>query len=108
MKTNWVVLSESNVAHPEQILNDFEIKLKRLIEELSNLRAERNQLSQELESLKAETLRQKNLIKDLEETNKKTKLAVAIAPETEDRSNLKNELNRYIKEIDRCIALLDN
>lgn len=108
MKINLAVLSESSVSRQEQIFNDFEIKLKRLIDEVSNLRAERNQLSQELESLKAETLRQKNLIKDLEETNKKTKLAVAIAPETEDRSNLKNELNRYIKEIDRCIALLDN
>jgi len=51
---------------------------------------------------------QKNTIKNLEESNKIAKLAQAISQESENTSDVKSKINELVREIDKCMALLNN
>lgn len=61
--------------------------------------------------LKAELNKQKEDLLILEEKLKVTKLVNQVKgefPESEANRALKSKLNEYIKEIDKCVALLNN
>lgn len=65
----------------------------------SALANENSRLSNEVEALKTE-------ISDFQNQDKMSKLVNSKSVEREDSIELKNRLNEYIKEIDRCIAYL--
>jgi hypothetical protein len=46
-------------------------------------------------------------LSELTEQNKLIKLAKNLAPEDSDTEELKNKVNELIREIDRCIDLLN-
>lgn len=77
-------------------------------ENLSRIHA----LEKENTNLKAELENEQLRIAELEEKLKVSKLAVQVREgQSEDDTaskELKNKLNEYIKEIDKCVALLNN
>ncbi|MCD8529016.1 MAG: hypothetical protein LRY27_03435 [Chitinophagales bacterium] len=60
-------------------------------------------------ALQNELNNSKTQIKDLQEKLQMLKLAKSIGNEEikEEKTDLKRKINEYIKEIDRCIALLN-
>lgn len=84
----------------------LEDKLRTLVARLENLTAENTQLQQEIREMKGLAESQKNTIKELQETNKMVKLADGIQTRLADNEDIKSKISGYIKEIDRCIAIL--
>ncbi|MFT5723137.1 MAG: putative nuclease with TOPRIM domain [Bacteroidia bacterium] len=92
----------------EQKLWNFEVGLKDALEQLGKLRAENEDLTKSNQQLVGALSEQKNLTKDIEENNKSVKLAETMTRTMGDQSELKKQIDGYIKEIDRCIALLSD
>lgn len=86
-------------------IKDFAQAYKENLSRIHSLEKENTNLKAELEN---EQLR----IAELEEKLKVSKLAVQVREgQSEDDTaskELKNKLNEYIKEIDKCVALLNN
>ena len=51
---------------------------------------------------------QKNVLTELEEQNKVVKIAKAVTEDDDDRREQKKRLNELVREVDKCIALLNN
>lgn len=75
-------------------------EMEQLKKELSNALAEQERLRVALEK---ETKRAENL----EDQNKISKLADGIQLNSQDKTELKNSINRYVREIDECLKLLN-
>ena len=84
-------------------------KVNTLLEENTLLKNEKNDLNISNLALIKEIEAQKALIEELNEKLKMLKLAKSISGEEEpkEKTELKRKINEYIKEIDRCITLLN-
>lgn len=84
-------------------------KVKQLLEEIALLKNEKNDLNSSNLALSLELNQQKDLIKELNEKVQMLQLAKSIGGEVkpQETTDLKRKINEYIKEIDRCIALLN-
>jgi regulator of replication initiation timing len=69
------------------------------VTENQNLAEENGRLRELIDS-------QKITIKQLEDKNKITKIADAISLSKEDKFELKLKINEFVREIDKCIAML--
>lgn len=85
----------------------LESKIEKLVDlhqrtkkELSNLKTQNIHLTQTLDE-------QKNSIKELEEKNKILKLSKSLSNTNENPYELKLKINELIREVDKCIALLN-
>ncbi len=92
----------------EQKLWNFEVSLKDALERLKQLQTDNERLTLQNQSLQEQITEQKNLTKHLEENNKSVKLAETMSQTMGDQDELKRQIDSYIKEIDRCIALLSD
>ncbi len=92
----------------EEKIWKFEVGLKSALERLTSLRSDNKDLTMNNQELLNQIESQKNIIKGLEENNKRVKLAETMSHSQSDRSELKNQIDGYVKEIDRCIALLND
>jgi len=61
----------------------------------------------EKQALKDEIDRQRAVIEKLEEKNKKLQLAEAFKVSSADTNDAKQKIGRIVKEIDKCVALLN-
>ncbi|HVI49391.1 MAG TPA: hypothetical protein VM802_31285 [Chitinophaga sp.] len=98
----------------EQYIQRIEEKLQLLVKKHLQLQAENASLKEEVITQQETLLQQQQVIHGLEEKLQLSKLAaaagggVAIAEENEAfRKEVRSRINDYIKEIDRCIALLN-
>jgi Mg2+ and Co2+ transporter CorA len=83
-------------------------KTKLLAERYQQQVKKNNQLEIELTELRNKLEQQNEIIKDLEERNKILKLAASLRGNTEeDVSSIKLKINQLVKEIDKCVALLN-
>ena len=90
--------------------DEIKIKVEKLIhlhkdskQENKNLSYQNHQLSQKIEE-------QKNKLSELENQNKLFKLGQVITSNSgtdQNSRNLKLKINEYIREIDKCLALLN-
>jgi len=89
-------------------LENIELKINNLGETCGRLKNENNRLRVETEVLRKRLTEQDNLIKELE--NKNVHLHIARSePINSAQSNvIKKKIDQYIKEIDKCIELLNS
>jgi len=73
---------------------------------LEAVRAENETLKSEIRHLQEVIAIQKNTITDLEDKNKIVKIAEAVQLSRTDKKAAKLKINEFIREIDRCIAVL--
>ena len=73
---------------------------------LDAVRAENETLKSEIRHLQEVIAIQKNTITDLEDKNKIVKIAEAVQLSRTDKKVAKLKINEFIREIDRCIAVL--
>ncbi|MCD0488283.1 hypothetical protein LPB86_08585 [Pedobacter sp. MC2016-14] len=81
-------------------------KTARLIELCSALQEENELLNQENESIKAALQTSKNKSLDLEEKLRVLKLAKSIEGTSEKSLDIKQKINDFVREIDKCVVLL--
>jgi len=93
---------------------DFQHRLARIrgrvvevVQENGSLKRENLLLSQELEALNKTIALQKNALAELKEENKLIKLAKEMSMSGSDVHDLKIKINELVRDIDRCIDLLN-
>ena len=95
------------MAIQENIISSLEEKIRRVIQVAEGLRSNNEQLQQQIDNL-SEQLRTKDQeIEVLESKNQSLKLAKTLISSPEDVKNVKLQVNRMVREIDKCIALLN-
>lgn len=98
----------------EQYIQSIEDKLQQLFRKLQLAQADNATLREQLQVQQEELLQQQSTITALDEKLKLSKIATATQgnglSEDEDafRREVRGKINDYIREIDRCIALLNS
>ncbi|NBP05360.1 MAG: hypothetical protein EBV15_03950 [Bacteroidetes bacterium] len=88
-------------------LYEIRIKVEKLVNENQLLKNENESMRDRIEGLERTVELQKNTLSELTEQNKLIKLAKNLNPEDSNTEEIKNKVNELIREIDRCIDLLN-
>lgn len=89
----------------EQQLKRIQDKLQQLLKEHAVLQKENSRQKVELEALHRRNSEQQKNVEELKQQVSVLKLGAGEMSET-DKKEFEKKINAYIKEIDRCIALL--
>lgn len=89
----------------EQHLKRIQDKLQLLLKNHIALQKENTQLKQELDKSKKHSAQQQKNIDELKQQSDVLKLSTR-KMSAADKKELEKRINSYLKEIDRCIALL--
>jgi hypothetical protein len=92
----------------QTIVTGIAVKVRELADRQRSLISENEALTQLNEDLAKELAAQKNANSALIEQNKLAKIARSVSPDGEDRKEERKRLNDLVREIDKCIALLNN
>ena len=95
------------VAEEVEILNGIREKMQSVKLQINRQQEDNEQLKKRNEDLNNKIQQKEVLIKELEQQNKKLKLAKSFLAESEDVHDAKIKINRLVREIDKCIALLN-
>ena len=90
-----------------QIINTLREKIQTIITNIEDVKSQNKHLEEENVLLKKEIAKKD---KELDKTTEKfetVKLAKAMKSSTEDSHDAKIKINRIVREIDKCIALLN-
>ncbi|TSJ40258.1 hypothetical protein FO440_10870 [Mucilaginibacter corticis] len=87
-------------------LNNVIDKTRRLIELCAALQEENDLLKLENESLVVALNASKNKTKELDEKMRAVKLAKSFSETNEKSVDIKQKINEFVQEIDKCIVLL--
>lgn len=90
------------------VVNALHQKVERLVLAYQNEKRETEKLGNEVADLKRKLDEQKKTIQDLEDKYKVIKLAKSISGENGEAKDLKLKINELVREIDKCMALLNN
>ena len=97
----------------EQYIQNIEDKLQQLFKKLQQSQEDNVLLREQVQQQRDELVQQQQAIEGLDEKLKLAKIATATQgnglSEDEDafRKEVRDKINDYIREIDRCIALLN-
>lgn len=91
----------------EHKLTVIRLKVERLLEENRQLKEENLELKNNLEGQEKTMELQKNTIGEITDRNKMIKLAKNLSLSGSDSFDIKIKINEMVKEIDRCIDLLN-
>lgn len=91
----------------ESIISSLEEKINRLLSVLNQTRAENKQLSEELMNVRQAIELKDTELKELNEKYENLKLARLLVNGSEDVHSAKLKVNKIVREIDKCIALLN-
>ena len=89
------------------IVDSLELKIKQLISLYGKTKQEKQQAVNEGEKLKKTLAEQQEIINSLEEKIKLIKMSKVVSSSNEDNKKTKQKINEYVREIDKCIALLN-
>ncbi len=96
-------LSEAHSDAFEQLQN----RVRQLIGMYEKERSENRQLNRERLELQEQIRLGEEKLKDIEEKYNKLKISKALLASSEDMHDAKLKVNRMVREIDKCIALLN-
>lgn len=92
----------------QELIKQLLEKTKMLVEKYQQQVNKNNELEIQLAELRLKLKQQNEIIKDLEERNKILKLAKSLNGYTDENiSGIKLKINELVKEIDKCVALLN-
>jgi len=91
----------------QNLLMDFKVKVKQIIAQHEALKQEKQLLHERIGDLEKiiDQLQQKNQF--LEQKYENLKLAKVLAVADSDNKDAKNRIQKIVREIDKCIALLN-
>jgi archaellum component FlaC len=82
-------------------------KLEELFERYNNLRTKNVELKNENEAIKHNLQEREEKINELETNYERIKISGALMGEGENAAEAKKKINELVREIDRCVALLN-
>ena len=91
----------------KQRLGEIRTKVENLLSENARLRGESQAHAQRVAELEEMLERQKNTVSEITEQNKMIKLAKNLSLSGGDNFDVKIKINEVVREIDRCIDLLN-
>lgn len=83
-------------------------KIERLISLYEQVKVERDTLQREKQQLQEVANAKDGQIKELEDKNKKLQLAEVFKASSVDRQDAKQKIGKIVREIDKCIGLLNS
>jgi len=89
------------------IVKTIDSKVEKLILRCGDLQDANAQLAKDNALLAVQLEDQQAVIDDLNEKNKMLKIAGALSGDGEEQSEAKQKINELVREIDKCIALLN-
>ena len=100
--------SEDGLAYSKKIIEITE-KVEELLSAYSILKEENSNLKMENETLKDELEKQIEVINGLQGQKSIEQIGQKIAlSDNFEKSEIKQQINEFIKEIDKCVAMLNN
>jgi cell shape-determining protein MreC len=82
-------------------------KVKKLLSLYNNLKAENTELKKQLEEYNIQLKNKEAELDFLKNKHNKLKIAKSLTASTGDSHDAKIKINRIVREIDKCIALLN-
>jgi len=95
------------MAIQEDIISSLEEKIKQVIRVAEGLRANNSRLQQQVDELSGRLRDKDQEVEVLESKYQSLKLTKTMASSPEDVRNVKLQVNRMVREIDKCIALMN-
>ena len=89
------------------VINSIEVKLNKLIMKLSHLELERLDLHSNNSTLNTKLQEQEKKIEVLQDKVKLMNISRAVDTDEDDVKATRLKINEYVREIDKCIALLN-
>ena len=89
------------------IVDSLEVKIKQLISLYSKAKEEKQQAVDGVERLKILLAEKQEVVNGLEEKIKLINMSKVVSSSNEDNKKTKQKINEYVREIDKCIALLN-
>ena len=89
------------------IINSIEVKLGKLIVKLGQLQFEKSDLQENNEALNAKLQEQEKKILALQDKVKLMNISKSVDIDKDDVRSTRLKINEYVREIDKCIALLN-
>lgn len=90
-----------------EILDTFEDKLQKLISAHASLKEEYTELQKKYHSKEEDLILAHSMIQELRTENSHLSLASQMSGSLEKRSEARKQIDRLVREIDQCIALLN-
>ncbi|MCK5855918.1 MAG: hypothetical protein KAG64_00415 [Bacteroidales bacterium] len=90
-----------------KLVDLIEVRSRKLVNRKQGLEDENSKLKSQLAIMQIEIENQHKVINELKDKYQVLRIAKTIESEGESKESIK-ELNFYIKEIDRCIALMNS
>lgn len=90
------------------VVSGLHQKVEKLVSAYNHEKGQVEKLGDEVQSLKMQLEEQKKIIEDLQNKYKVIKLAKSISGENGEARDLKLKINELVREIDKCMALLNN
>jgi predicted nuclease with TOPRIM domain len=90
-----------------EILEGIKDKIQSVKERMREQKAENDRLMQRNEDLQQMVQQKQALIDELEQKNQQLSLVKSIMADSEDAHDARIRINRIVREIDKCIALLN-
>jgi len=91
----------------EEALELFQQRVQRVLELYTSRKEENEQLKKQNRELEEKIQLEQEKIKELEEKYSKLKISKALIASGNDVHDAKLKVNRLVREIDKCIALLN-
>jgi len=92
----------------KEVVENIEKKVLKIISLYRSSQSEKEEILLMNEKLKSELNEKNNLIKSLEEKIKLLRITKSVATqENEINKESRQKINEYVREIDKCIALLN-
>jgi len=91
----------------KNLLVDFELKVKQIIAKHESLKREKNQLLEQIGNLEETNKNLQLTIDLLEKKYENLKIAKMFNASEEENKDAKNRIQKLVREIDKCIALLN-
>ena len=89
------------------IVDNIELKVRKLIEKCNQLKSDKKGLEQDNQALNVELQEKKKEIVALHEKVKLMNISRSIDSSSEEIKESRLKINEYVREIDKCIALLN-
>ena len=91
----------------EELINAFEIKLRKLISEYKSLQEQNSLLKAELSREHTDLMKAHQEVLELRKNYDHLQLAKNLGSTDEEKQESKQRLSKMVREIDKCLALLD-
>ncbi len=91
----------------EDLIHAFEIKLRRLISEYKSLQEQNNHLKAELERKHTDLMLAHQEVLELRKNYDHLKIGKSLGTSEAEKAESKQRITKMVREIDKCLALLD-